>query len=104
MSYHQQLGIDIGGVARAASNVAQDPCLHRVTQQVLELRELEAAKAPVRPRAERGVGLCQAVKPLSLVIAIRKRPWLVPVVIGGMTAAIFGLGYGAGRASRRRSR
>lgn len=113
MSYrysHTGLGLDIGDVATAASQVLQDPCLYKVTQQVLELREIEAAKAkPKKPRKKPrkpsvpkkpGVGLCQAVKPLDLVIYVRRRPWILPVAGVGIVGGIFLLGLLAGRATK----
>jgi hypothetical protein len=110
MSYrysHTGLGIDFGGVLSAASNVVQDPCLHKITQQVMTLRELEKGKpkkptkptTPSRPSKPSGpgIGLCQAVKPLNAVIYLKKNPWVLPVAGAALTFGIFFIGWYVGR-------
>ena len=104
MSYrysHTGLGIDFGGVVSAASNVVSDPCLHKVTSQVMALRDLEKRPArqtssttprpPSKPSP--GIGLCSAVKPLSAVLYIRRNPWFLPVVGVAAVGGIFALGW-----------
>lgn len=110
MSYrnsHTGLGIDIGGVLTAASNVMTDPCLHKVTSQVMALRELEKRPARRRPSAPTttrrpskpapGIGLCSAVKPLGYILYIRQNPWFLPVVGTAAVGGIFMLGWMLGR-------
>ena len=88
----------------AASSVVQDPCFGRVTQQVLTLRDLQRSSKPTATGATssstKGIGLCLAVKPLDLVITMRKKPWLLPLAVSALFGGVFLLGYVAGSAGK----
>lgn len=111
MSYLARHHSSLGGletVVSAAKAVGEDPCLMRVASLVVELQRLEAAPprpagAPPAPAAK-GIGLCQAVKPLEAMLWIRRRPWAVPLgaaaLVGGLLAAGYLAGSGATRGRR----
>jgi len=91
MSYQRQQPLSgIGTVADAALAIVKDPCLFKVSNQVIELRDLEAKSTTGQPApsGQPGIGLCKAVKPLEYAIYVRKNPWLLPVggavVVGGL--------------------
>jgi hypothetical protein len=99
------LGATFGSVVEAASAVAQDPCLYKVTDLVLQLRDLETAPPakkltslglPARKPA-RGIGLCHAVKPLEVALYLRKKPWVLPVAGTATVAGLILLGWWIGR-------
>lgn len=98
MSYlprHQPLE-GVTDVATAVTKVAQDPCLFKVTEMVLLLNALEQPKVkpggPPPPPVP-GIGLCSAVKPLSMVLYVKQRPWILPVAGIAVVGALVGLGY-----------
>ena len=86
-------------VAQSVLNVASDPCLFVVADQINQLHEAEAAAAgPSAPvQATLGIGLCKIVTPLKAVVWAKKNPWVFAVVAGGIVAGIFGVGYKYGR-------
>jgi hypothetical protein len=109
MGYTQHPLGSVTTVVSAATAVATDPCLSRVAQLVLRLHQLEQARAtspkPVGATAVaaapvRGIGLCQAVKPLEVVVWVRERPWVVPIGAVAVVGGLVGLGYLLGRRRR----
>lgn len=109
---YQDLGATgLVDVATAVAKVVEDPCLPRVANLVLELHAEEAKKtAPRRPRRPskpsrpskppmpaKGIGLCEAVKPLEWAVKVKKRPWLAVVAGGAVVGGLVLVGYGLGR-------
>ena len=101
---HNELGAaNLGGALSAASAAVQDPCFNRVVSQVLTLRDLQAQSKPTATGATsstKGIGLCHAVKPLDLVIKMKKKPWLLPLAVTALFGGVFLLGYVAGSAGK----
>lgn len=85
-------------IAQGIANVAMDPCLSTVAQQLNRLHELESQSSipgvPSAPtQATMGIGLCKAVGPLQFVIWARANP--IPFLALGaiVIGSIFGAGY-----------
>ena len=79
MAYQRSLG-GVTSVISATAAVVEDPCLFQVSDLLLKLHRME--QAPARPRVPgqpapapsapaKGIGLCQAVKPLRAVVWVR---------------------------------
>ncbi len=86
----------IASVLGIGQRVIQDPALPTVVELLTELRQVEAAR-PKTPSpltsSEPGIGLRKIVIPLRIVIAVRKRPWLIPVGIGAAVLLPMAIGY-----------
>jgi hypothetical protein len=89
-------------IAQGIANVAMDPCLGTVAQQLNKLHELEASSSipgvPSAPtQAALGIGLCKAVGPLQFVIWARTNP--IPALMVGalVIGTIFGVGFKVGK-------
>jgi hypothetical protein len=112
MSYTHRYRQSLGGVTDVASavlNVASDPCLGQVAKLLNDLHALEqngalghdgigalGATDPIK-----GIGLCKAVTPLRMAIAVRKHPY---ATVGGGAAIVLGLlalGYFLGKEAKR---
>lgn len=102
MAYQRHSLGGVGSVISATAAVVEDPCLLPVSELLLELHRL--AQAPARPRAPgqpapapsapaKGIGLCQAVKPLRAAVWVRRRPWVLPVAGVAVVGGLIGLGY-----------
>ena len=107
MSYLARQQQPLGGletVVSAAKAIGEDPCLMKVSNLVLQLQRLEStpgtATTPAPPT--KGIGLCQAVKPLEVVLWARKRPWVVPVGAAALVGGLVALGYLLGSGARGR--
>lgn len=94
----------LGGVGDLLGQVAQaanDPCLVEVTRQTMRLHDLVGSTSSSAPSVpgppQRGIGLCSAVKPLRAAIYIAERPWIIPLGITVVFAALVGVGAQIGR-------
>jgi hypothetical protein len=89
-------------VAMAALNVATDPCLGVIADQLNQLHEseVEAAGPDATVPETLGIGLCKVVTPLKVVIWAKKNPWIFAVLAGGVVATIYTVGYRSGRRKR----
>ena len=100
----------VSSAGSAAARVIEDPHLPEVTCHILRLNAIEKGqkpgpkckKIPKATAVGRGIGLRYATGPLRTFVAVRERPWIVPVVVGGLLGGVFLLGYVAGAASKRR--
>jgi len=106
MSYvRQPLGATRGGaVLTAVTVVLEDPYLDETIRLVKELHAIESKKPRVKavPSGEPGIGLRHVVRPLRALVYARKHEWVVPVALGALVALPVLLGFGLGRASKRR--
>ncbi len=86
-------------VAQSILNVASDPCLYTVADQINQLHEAEAAAAgpSVPTPATAGIGLCKIVTPLKAVVWAKKNPWVFAAGAAIVVGTIFGAGYRYGR-------
>ena len=116
-TYRNGLGGTAGDVISAATNVVMDPCLGQVAKLVLDLHYAAAGSpsppvtsggAPAPAGAPRptvpppvGIGLCSAVKPLTLAVWVARHQWVVPVAGVGIIAALVGVGYMLGSSGSR---
>jgi len=115
--YRSGLGGTAGDVVGAVTNVVMDPCLGQVAKLVLDLHYAQAGSpsppsstvgggggnvvgTPTVPPPAAGIGLCKAVKPLTMAVWVARRPWVVPVGAIGLIAGLVGLGYAIGSSSR----
>ncbi len=82
----------------AVSSITSDPALPEVVGLLGELAKIEAVRAKGRPPStEPGVGLRKVVMPLKVVIAVRRKPWLIPVSIAAVLLVPFTIGFAIGR-------
>ena len=89
-------------IAQGIANVASDPCLTTVAQQLNRLHELETAPTmpglpPTPTQATAGIGLCKAVGPLKVVIWARENPIPFLGLVGLFFGGIFFAGYRYGQ-------
>lgn len=89
-------------IATSVLNVASDPCLYTVADQLNQLHEseVEAAGPDATVPETLGIGLCKVVGPLKVVIWAKKNPWIFAVAAGGIVATIFTAGYRYGQRKR----
>lgn len=85
----------IANIGQAALSVVADPYLPRVTQLVLEMRDVEASTSG--PSQMPGIGLRHAVLPLEIFVKIRKHPIISALVAIGVIGGIYYAGYSSGK-------
>ncbi len=107
LSYQATGGLQTAvDIAKIGLDVVKDPYLPELTCQVLRLAALERGQNPgppcVRTKAAGtgGIGLRYALVPVRLAVKVREQPIVTPLVVGGVVAGIFALGYLTGRGGR----
>lgn len=102
------LGVSAADVAAASTAVLTDPCFGELTNEILELQEMMAAKEEAEAKVtgrpveeEVGVGLCYAIKPVKAFKFHIKNPWFTPVAILALGGLIFWAGMETGKRRRR---
>lgn len=92
------LGSAAGDVVNAAVKVVEDPCLGPAAALILRLNALIPSTKGGPP--SKGIGMCSLITPLKTVIAVKEKPWLLPVGGAVIFLGLFGLGYAMGRRRR----
>ena len=100
---------DVASTAQAILNVTSDPHLPEVVCHTMRLASMEKGerpglvcqKIPVSANPGLGIGLRYAVVPLRAADKMREHPVLAIAGAVGLVAAIFAIGFSAGRATRR---
>lgn len=110
MSYHPMGQTPAATATQAALRIVQDPYLNEAACEVLRLSNTVRTGNPggncprTSPRyrgTTQGVGLQHMVGPLRLYTLHRQKPWLAPVVVGGILMLTFYLGMEFQKGGRR---
>ena len=92
-----------GGSAGAAARVVQDPYFPELTCHIIRLSNIADGKpagrcVKTRPGARgRAIGLKDAILPVKVLVAHKKRPWMVPLIAAGVLGTAVMIGYSLGK-------
>ena len=100
---------DIAQVLSAGRDVASDPHIGELTCHIVRLNAMEEGTAPgpfcnvvpVTKNPGSGIGLRHAMPALRQYVRYRENPWPFYLGVAAVAASIYGLGYIAGRDSKR---